>query len=192
MTDHIPFRPLGCIRTPYSDWAPHQPVERDIEEGKFRIVLEEQFVQGLSDLDRFSHIYVLYHMDRVGGTPSMSVSPPWAHAKEVGLFASRSPDRPNPIGLSIVKVVRIQGNEILISPIDALDGTPLLDIKPYFGEFDAKAQANNGWAEDLDDWQHVLSHVRGVQHGHHHGHDHDHDHAHKHDHGHSHEKGHKH
>jgi tRNA (adenine37-N6)-methyltransferase len=171
------MKPIGEARTPYRDWAPHQPVEQDKDPGKFRLVLHEEYAEGLLDLERFTYIYVLSYLDRDPQSTPMTVSPPWAGGKTVGLFASRAPVRPNPVGLSIVRVLRVQGNEVVISPVDLFDRTPILDIKPYFKDLDAKADANHGWADDLEDREHVMQHVRGLpnhDHGGHtpgHGHD---------------------
>ncbi len=163
----ITFRPIGMIRTPYKDWAPYQPVERDPEqEGKFRLVVHDEFSEGLKDLELFTHLYVLSFLDRSSGNPTLQASPPWAGGKTVGLFASRSPFRPNPIGLSIVRLISIEGDEVLTSPIDLFDGTPLLDIKPYFKQLDAKPDANSGWADDLEDRDHRFHHLRGLSHDH--------------------------
>ena len=148
-------------------------MERDLQEEKFRIVVADEFSEGLQDLERFTYIYVLSYLDRAPEDPPLKVSPPWAKGKTVGLFAARAPRRPNPIGLSIVRVLEVRGNEIIISPIDLFDRTPLLDIKPYFRDLDAKEDANHGWAEDLEDREHVMQHVRGLPHphlGHHHAH----------------------
>ena len=166
-------RPIGTIRTPYVDWAPHQPVERDTEPGRFRIDVDPQYESGLDQLDRFSHIYVISLLDRVSDEISPTVSPPWAKGLEVGLFASRTPRRPNPIGLHVVRLLRREGRVLHISPIDCLDGTPLLDLKPYIQGLDTKDDANYGWIEDLDDPEHLVQHLRGAPHDHHH-HDHHH------------------
>jgi len=171
-------KPIGEVRTPYTDWAPHQPVERETEEGKFRLVLAPEYVEGLLDLQRFAYVYVLSYLDRGSKPAALTVSPPWAGGRTVGLFAARSPVRPNPIGLSIVRVIRVEGREVVISPIDLFDHTPLLDIKPYFKDLDAKPDANHGWADDLKDREHILQHVRGVPHAEHHSHEHGNDHSH--------------
>ncbi len=166
----IQMKPIGEIRTPYKDWAPDQPVEREIEEKKFRLVLSEEFTEGLRDLERFSHAYILSYLDRTAEGSSLIVAPPWAKGKTVGLFAARAPARPNPIGLSIVRILEVRENEVVISPIDLFDRTPLLDIKPYFKSLDAKEDANHGWADDLEDLDHIMQHVRGLPH--HGGHSH--------------------
>lgn len=179
----IRLKPIGTIRTPYKERAPFQPIERDIGEGKFRIVLLPEYEAGLDELSRFRYIYVLSYLDKAGVGERMTVSPPWSGGKEVGLFASRSPHRPNPIGLSIVKLIRIEGREILTSPLDLFDDTPLLDIKPYFKKLDAKKDADYGWVEGMEGKEHFIDHVRGVPHTHDHLHkEHDHNHDHNHDH----------
>jgi tRNA-Thr(GGU) m(6)t(6)A37 methyltransferase TsaA len=186
----IELRPIGVIRTAFDDpngFCPSQAVER--EEGEARLEIDPAWSEGLKDLDRFDHIWVLYHLDRAG-PPKTTVQPPWAKGRQVGLFASRTPARPCPIGLSVVRLKRIEGTTLVTSLVDALDETPLLDVKPYIPSIDAKQQANHGWIEDLDGWAHLLEHVRGLPHEH--GHDHAHAHDHPHEHGHRHEHDHDH
>jgi len=136
------------------------------DDGDFSIVVNPQYSDGLRDLDRFHYIYVLYFIHRVNKRISMTVSPFWTPGSEVGVFASRSPVRPNYLGLSIVRIQRITGNRIVTSGLDVFDGTPLLDIKPYIQELDSKADANYGWLEDLDDQDHLMLHIKGVPHDH--------------------------
>ncbi|NOZ86152.1 MAG: tRNA (N6-threonylcarbamoyladenosine(37)-N6)-methyltransferase TrmO [Deltaproteobacteria bacterium] len=189
------LKSIGTIHTPYKEWAPYQPLETG--EGDFFIQVDEELSGALDDLDSFRYIYVLAYLDKVTvKNDPTKAHPPWAHGREVGLFASRSPARPNPIGLSIVKVIRVQGNRIYTSPMDMFDSTPLLDIKPYIRTLDSKEDANDGWVESEDGADHLLLHLRGIphdhgeagfQHGHSHEHGHDHseedvhEHAHKHD-----------
>jgi len=85
----------------------------------------------------------------------MRVSPPWAGGKQVGVFASRSPVRPNPVGLSIVRIKKIAGNKIYTSGLDVFDNPPLLDIKPYIKGLDNKDDADYGWIKGLDDMEHL-------------------------------------
>ncbi len=173
---NIQLKPIGMIRTPYKERAPYQPIERDISEGKFRLILLPEYEKGLVELSKFTYIYVLSYLDRAGSVKKMTVSPPWPGGKKVGLFASRSPHRPNSIGISIVKLLRIEGREILTSPLDLFDYTPLLDIKPYFKELDSKEDANYGWLEGMEGKNHFIDHIRGVPHTHDHkhkGHDHE-------------------
>ncbi len=184
----INFTPIGIVRTPYTaDWAPQQPLEREAPAESFRIELDERYAPGLADLDSFSHLIVLTYLDRSKGYQGSRVQPPWAKGKEVGLWASRSPARPNPIALSVVRILRIEGATITTSPLDLLDETPVLDIKPYVKTLDARTEANDGWIEGLEGHDHLLQHLRGVPHDHGHDHDHDHGHHHHHDHDHHHE-----
>jgi len=157
-----PLKPIGVIHTPYKDSAPYQPVADD--EGEFRISVDPAYAEGLRDLDRFSYIYVLYLIHRVKREVSMSVSPYWAPGVKVGVFASRSPVRPNHLGLSIVRLERIEGNQVFTSGLDVFDGTPLLDIKPYMKDLDTKEDANLGWVEDIDDKEHLMLHIKGIPH----------------------------
>ncbi len=161
----IQVRSIGTIRTPYTESAPYQPLEED--EGEFRIVLEPEYVNGLEGLSRFRYMYVIYHVHRAQEIRSMIVSPPWAEGVEVGVFASRSPVRPNPLGISIVKIIKIEGREIHTSGLDVFDGTPLLDIKPYIKDLDVKSDANYGWIDDMDDKKHLTLHIKGIPHDHH-------------------------
>ena len=175
----ITFHPIGTVHTPYNEWAPNQPVEQEKGLGKFKVVVDEQYVEGLHELERFEYVILICHLNHGRkGEASMTVAPPWAKGKQVGLFASRSPHRPNPIGISIVKIDKIEGNVIYTWPIDVYDGTPLLDIKPYIATLDAKSDANDGWTEEMEDKDHLLQHVRGIPHDHHEGHGHHHGHEH--------------
>jgi tRNA-Thr(GGU) m(6)t(6)A37 methyltransferase TsaA len=158
------FEPIGVIRTPYVDSAPYQPVESDEQE--FRIILDERYREGLAELEKFRCIYVLYHIDRLDREVRMKVSPPWAAGRQVGLFASRSPVRPNPIGLSVVRIKKIEGSTIYTSGLDVFDETPLLDIKPYIRDLDVKLDANYGWLDDAEDMDHLALHIKGVPHEH--------------------------
>jgi tRNA-Thr(GGU) m(6)t(6)A37 methyltransferase TsaA len=161
---HLPvsFKPIGTIRTPYRNKAPYQPVAD--APGDFRLCIEPEFAPGLAALERFGYIYVLYFVHRQDGCPSLSVAPDWAPELEVGVFASRSPRRPNPIGLSVVRVRKVVDTEVYTSGLDVFDGTPLLDIKPYIQELDVKTDANYGWLEDVQDKEHLLLHIKGVPH----------------------------
>jgi len=156
------FRQIGTIHTPYTDNAPYQPVEED--QGTFSIELFQQYTDGLAELNRFSYMYVLYYVHKLQRKPAMMTSPPWAHGKTVGVFASRSPVRPNLIGLSIVRIKRIVENKIYTSGLDVFDGTPLLDIKPYIKDLDSKDDADYGWIEDLKGYEHLLLHIKGIPH----------------------------
>ena len=158
----ITFKEIGVIHTPYTDTAPYQPIAND--EGEFFIEVYSNYSKGLSELDSFRYIYVIYYIHRLTRRVTMEVSPPWAHGLQIGLFASRSPLRPNPIGLSIVKIEKIDRNKIFTSGLDVFDGTPLLDIKPYIKDLDSKCDADYGWIDRLGDMRHLTLHIQGIPH----------------------------
>ncbi len=158
----ITFHPIGVIHTPYREKAPYQPVESD--EGVFQVKVLPEYREGLQDLESFRYIYLLYYIDRLSRPVSMKVAPIWAGEITVGLFASRSPLRPNPIGLSVVRILKIEENIIHTTGLDVFDGTPLLDIKPYIKDLDAKKDANYGWIEKTGDLRHLALHILGIPH----------------------------
>jgi tRNA-Thr(GGU) m(6)t(6)A37 methyltransferase TsaA len=141
--DPITFRPIGLISTPFTtpEGTPIQPKAAEGVAGSIKIFPE--FCQGLQDLEGFSHIFLLYHFHLVQGF-SLLVKP-FLDDKERGLFATRAPARPNPIGLSLVRLEEIEGDTLHVLDVDMLDGTPVLDIKPFVPEFDARDQARIGW-----------------------------------------------
>jgi len=160
---NIKLKQIGIIKTPYIDNAPYQPV--DDEKNNFNIIIDNKFTEGLLHLEDFTYVYVIYYIDRLKEEISMHVSPPWINGKMVGIFASRAPNRPNSIGISIVKIKKIIKNEINISGIDVFNNTPLLDIKPYIKELDSKKDSNYGWIDGLKgDMDHLLMHIRGIPH----------------------------
>ena len=156
------LKQIGVIRTPYTVNAPYQPVKED--KGDFRIVVDPRYTEGLYKLDGFRYIYVIYYVHQVKREPSMIVSPSWAGGVNVGVFASRSPVRPNYLGLSIVRIKQIIDNEILTSGLDVFNGTPVLDIKPYIRDLDVKSDANYGWIKEMNDFEHLLLHIKGIPH----------------------------
>ncbi len=141
----ITFRPIGVIHTPFEEPAgmPIQPSRARGVQGSVDVFPE--FAGGLADLDGFSHIVLLYHFHRVSGH-DLRVTP-YLDSHERGLFATRAPRRPNPIGLSVVRLVAIHGLVMTVEDVDILDGTPLLDIKPYVSEFDRRDDVQEGWLE---------------------------------------------
>ncbi len=141
------IKPIGIIHTPYKtkEECPIQGQEKPYGIGK--IELFPEYVTGLDSLETFSHLIILYLFDRAGKVEMMRK--PFSDDVVRGLFATRHPCRPNSIGLSIVKLEKINGNILEISEIDALDKTPLIDIKPYVPRFDHRPDANNGWLEGL-------------------------------------------
>jgi tRNA-Thr(GGU) m(6)t(6)A37 methyltransferase TsaA len=142
----VTYTPIGVIRTPFSDLEgmPIQPSAVKAAGG--RVIVEPAYVEGLGDLDGFSHIILLYHFHRATGY-RLTVTP-FLDTVARGLFATRAPRRPNPIGLSIVRLKRIEGNILDVQGVDMLDGTPLLDIKPWVPAFDMRSNACSGWLED--------------------------------------------
>lgn len=142
---NIVYEPIGIIHTAMKE-REGTPIQSAFgSEHRGHVELYEQYVEGLSDLDGFSHAYLLYHFHKSSGF-SLKVRP-FMDEVERGVFATRAPRRPNPIGLSIVTILGIEGNIINFSGVDILDGTPLLDIKPYIGDFDTRGEIRSGWTE---------------------------------------------
>jgi len=141
----IKLIPIGTIHTPYLETAPFTDFED--AEGEFYVEVNNEYSAGLYLLDEMTYFYIIFYIHKPDKRPMLRVFPRRGNGKEVGLFASRSPNRFNPIGLTIAKIKRIEGNRIYTSGLDILDGTPLLDIKPYIRDFDMKADANMGWIE---------------------------------------------
>jgi tRNA-Thr(GGU) m(6)t(6)A37 methyltransferase TsaA len=143
----IEYSTIGIIHSEFkqTDGMPIQPSGADGILGT--IELFEEFVPGLKDLDGFSHIILIYHFHKSLRYKLEVV--PFLDDQPHGLFATRAPKRPNQIGLSVVKLIGIKNNIIEIGNIDVLDGTPLLDIKPYITEFDSHSTNKEGWIEKL-------------------------------------------
>jgi len=146
---NVSYRPIGVIRSKHtqSESAPIQPVYAAGCRGRVEILPE--FADGLRDLEGFSHIYLIYHLHQAPAA-KLSVKP-YLQDAEHGVFATRAPARPNPIGLSIVKLERREGSVLYVDGLDILDGTPLLDIKPYCARFDCIQPTRNGWQDDVDE-----------------------------------------
>ena len=142
----IRFLPIGRIRTPFPEPA-GTPVQTTSAFGSAgHIELNPELVEGLRDLEAFSHLILLHHLHRAH-TARLTVTP-FLDVQSHGIFATRSPARPNAIGLSVVRLVRIDGARIDIEDVDMIDGTPLLDIKPYVPAFDARDNVRIGWYAD--------------------------------------------
>jgi len=144
-SDHskIELSPIGIIHSPFKEpkGTPIQTAAAKDIEGKVEIFKE--YVEGLKDLNGFSHIILLYHFHLTKGY-SLLVKP-FMDDTIRGVFATRAPRRPNPIGLSVVRLLRVEGNILYIKDVDIVDGTPLLDIKPYVPHFDIKDVKDIGW-----------------------------------------------
>lgn len=141
----IEYAPIGVIRSPFAEpeEMPIQPTGAAGVTGTVEVF--EAFREGLDDLDGFSHVILLYHFHRSRGFALRVV--PFLDSRPRGLFATRAPKRPNPIGVSVVALDRVDGGSLHIRNVDILDGTPLLDIKPYVPAFDAPAEVRTGWLE---------------------------------------------
>lgn len=142
--------PIGKIRTPFKpeDSLPIQS-SKSIVKGTAEV--EPEYEKGLLSLEGFSHIILIYWFHRA--KPPTLVVTPYLDNVQHGVFATRAPARPNPIGLSIVKVLGIKGGTILFEGADMLDETPLLDIKPYVPGFDHRPATRVGWLEGRDNSQ---------------------------------------
>lgn len=141
------FEPIGVVRSPFSDTAaiPKGPGAEHHAEGVLEI--DARFEAGLVDIDGFSHLYVLWVFDRVTGY-DLTARPP-SDNRPHGVFATRSPERPNPIGLTVVQLLRRHGCRLHVRGVDMLDGTPILDIKPYLSSI-APESLRRGWLAEAD------------------------------------------
>lgn len=145
----IEYKPIGVIRSEHSvpEQTPVQPVYAVGCTGRAELLPE--YAEGLNDLDGFSHIILIYHFHRAGAA-QMTVTP-FLHDSPHGIFSTRAPNRPNPIGLSIVELKRREGAILYLDNVDVLDGTPLLDIKPYVARFDLFPETRCGWQDAVDE-----------------------------------------
>ncbi len=144
---NITYHPIGVIHSPFNDLAsmPIQPTSDASAPGSIEIYAP--FVEGLKDLDGFSHLILLYHLHKVRDA-ALTVTP-FLDSVPRGIFATRAPARPNPIGLSVVNLVRIEGPILYVADLDVLNGTPLLDLKPYVPAFDHSPVVRTGWLEEV-------------------------------------------
>lgn len=147
-TDEIRFKPIGVIRSEHHDpeLTPIQPVFGPLCEGRIEVFPE--FSEGLKDIDGFSHLIILYWFHEAKSTSLLAK--PFLEDRTHGIFAIRAPCRPNHLGLSIVQLLKREKNLLHLKGVDVLDGTPLLDIKPYIKDFDCFPAARCGWYECID------------------------------------------
>jgi tRNA-Thr(GGU) m(6)t(6)A37 methyltransferase TsaA len=137
------FHPIGIIHSPYKD-TKGMPVQTAGARGvKGSIAIFEKYAGGLKDLEGFSRIILIYALHKSEGSPLEVI--PFLDTVKRGVFATRAPKRPNVIGISVVHLVEVEGSTIGIEDVDVLDGTPLLDIKPYIPELDSYPDASPGW-----------------------------------------------
>jgi tRNA (adenine37-N6)-methyltransferase len=143
----VVFHPIGVIHSPFQQQE-GTPIQSALAgDARGWIEVHPAYLPALQDLQEFERIWVLYHLDRTANfTPLVT---PYLDTAKHGLFATRSPARPNPIGMSALRLLAITDARIDVAGIDILDGTPLLDIKPYVPDFDAFAPSAAGWFDRL-------------------------------------------
>jgi tRNA-Thr(GGU) m(6)t(6)A37 methyltransferase TsaA len=141
----ICYQPIGVIHSPFRQpkGTPIQPSAGKDVEGLVEVFPE--YEAGLRDVGGFSHIILVYHFHLA--KPGPLQRKPYMDTQDRGVFAMRGPSRPNPIGLSIVRLVKVEENRLIVQDVDIIDGTPLLDIKPYVPAFDARSVTRIGWLE---------------------------------------------
>ncbi|AHL22500.1 MULTISPECIES: tRNA (N6-threonylcarbamoyladenosine(37)-N6)-methyltransferase TrmO [Thermococcus] len=141
----ICYRPIGVIHSPFREpnGVPIQPSAAKGIRGTVEVFPE--YADGLKDIEGFSHVILIYHFHLA--RPGELIVRPYMDDEGHGVFATRAPGRPNPIGLSVVRLLEVRGRRLTVGNIDVLDGTPLLDIKPYVPEFDVHRVERIGWLE---------------------------------------------
>jgi tRNA-Thr(GGU) m(6)t(6)A37 methyltransferase TsaA len=142
----IVYQPIGVIHTPFTkmDQMPIQPTGEASAAGTIEIFPD--YSEGLKDLDGFSHLILVYHLHKISSMKLTVV--PFLDTEPRGVFSTRAPVRPNPIGISVVELVCVEDNWLRVDNLDVLDGTPLLDLKPYIPDFDAPVDVRKGWLEN--------------------------------------------
>jgi tRNA-Thr(GGU) m(6)t(6)A37 methyltransferase TsaA len=140
-------QPIGFVTSPFKDAAeiPKGPGAKHPEEGALNIL--PAFAPGLADIEGYSHLYVLWVFDRSDGF-DLTVTPPTDNRPH-GLFSTRAPRRPNPIGLTVVELLRREGDSLHVRGVDMLDGTPILDIKPYLSSI-PEEKLRRGWMTEAE------------------------------------------
>ncbi len=145
LLDRIIYKPIGVIHSPFRE-ARGTPIQSAAAKGiGGSVEIFPEYGEGLKDIEGFSHIFLIYHF-HLSGETSLTAEP-FMDNKTHGIFAIRGPNRPNPIGISIVRLVGIEKNILYVEDLDIVDGTPLLDIKPYVPEFDIREVEKTGWLE---------------------------------------------
>jgi tRNA-Thr(GGU) m(6)t(6)A37 methyltransferase TsaA len=141
----ITFQPIGIIRTPHKDIRemPIQPLAANGIRGQVEIY--PPYMDGLKDLNGFSHVTLIYHFHKVKGYELQVV--PFMDTEKRGIFACKAPKRSNAIGISTVKLISVHNNILTIEEVDMLDGTPLIDIKPFYPRYDNRDNVSIGWLE---------------------------------------------
>lgn len=145
----ICFKAIGTIHSPYTK-KDETPIQGAFSDAYGTVEIFPEYAEGLKDIQGFSHLYLIYYFNRAE-THSLIQKPFLDSSKSRGIFATRHYNRPNHIGLSIVELLSVKGNVLEIGSVDILDGTPLLDIKPYVKKFDLRKSAKSGWFDELPD-----------------------------------------
>ena len=141
------FFPVGIIHSPFTDIT-NMPIQPNGARGiRGTVEISEEFKDGLNDIKGFSRIILIYAFHRCQSY-NLTVTP-FLDTIPRGIFATRAPCRPNPIGLSIVRLIEVDGTKLVIEDVDILDGTPLLDLKPYVPAFDSHPDSTSGWLEHV-------------------------------------------
>ena len=143
--NQITLNPIGIIHSPYNEINEIPIQGRFKDDVEAWLELKDKFVKGLKDLDKFSHCLLVYYFHK--SDKEKIEGKPFLEDDKHGIFAIRSPHRPNHIGLSVVKISRIRENKLYFSEVDMIDGTPLLDIKPYVKYFDSRENVVSGWLD---------------------------------------------
>ena len=143
----FPMRPVGFVRSPYRDASqvPKGPGAKHEMEGVLEI--DPDLEEGLTDIEGFSHLFVIWVFDRSGNVELMGTPP--TDDRPHGVFATRAPFRPNPVGLTVVRLLRRDGNRLHVRGVDMLDGTPILDVKPYLSSVPA-GELERGWLDEAE------------------------------------------
>jgi tRNA-Thr(GGU) m(6)t(6)A37 methyltransferase TsaA len=142
----IIYKPIGIIHSPFEkpEGTPIQPASAQGIEGSVHVFRE--YAEGLTDVEGFSHLILIYHF-HLSKKGSLTCKP-FLDSRAHGVFAIRGPSRPNPIGTSVVRLLRVEENILHVQDMDIVDGTPLLDIKPYVPAFDVRQAERIGWLEE--------------------------------------------
>lgn len=143
----ITLEPIGTVRSPYTDTAAIPKGQGAKHEAEGVLEIRPELEAGLTDIEGFSHLIVLWIFDRAGGAELIAHPP--SDDRPHGVFATRSPQRPNPIGLTVVRLLGRHGSHLRVHGIDMLDGTPVVDIKPYLSSVPAD-QIRRGWLEEAE------------------------------------------
>ena len=138
------LRPIGVIKTQF-DTSEGVPIQSSKSEAMGEAVVYEEFSPGLESLDSFTHAILIYWFHRSAG-PRLLLTP-YLDSRERGVFSTRAPSRPNPIGLSVIEIAEVKRDRVLFRGADMLNNTPLLDIKPFVPEVDNRLEASSGWLD---------------------------------------------